>query len=271
MPSQRIGAIQEADEKLLSVIDHMPAAVAVVHGQPLVLRYANQVFGTLLKEPFECRSAVGRRLEEVLPDGACKALMDAISTVQTEGEPYRHTEFEFLSRVGGVTYWNLYVSALKSDGASPGAEEEGAVQIVAMDVTEQVEFNRQLLDVSVETDRERRQLTLVMENAPVALALVDTDLHFVRVNHRLASLTGKSIDAHIGRTISTLMPELAPAIEPAFRAVTESGQLVEHQLMTVCPASGGQRQWQMSIYPVRVSPEGKVFILALMLFPLDVA
>ncbi|MDW5266216.1 MULTISPECIES: EAL domain-containing protein [Acidobacteriaceae] len=53
------------------------------------------------------------------------------------------------------------------------------------------------------------QLQAIYDGAPVALAFVDADLRYVSVNQRLASLSGISVEEHLGQKLSEVMP---PAI-----------------------------------------------------------
>lgn len=68
------------------------------------------------------------------------------------------------------------------------------------------------------------QLEQLYNHAPVGLAFLDTELRFVRINERLAAINGPSVEAHIGRTLSEIIPEIAPIIEPIYRDVIETGE-----------------------------------------------
>ncbi|MCZ6765696.1 MAG: PAS domain-containing protein [bacterium] len=68
------------------------------------------------------------------------------------------------------------------------------------------------------------QLEQLYNHAPVGLAFMDTELRFVRINERLAAINGPSVEAHIGRTLSEIIPEIAPTIEPIYRRVMETGE-----------------------------------------------
>jgi len=59
------------------------------------------------------------------------------------------------------------------------------------------------------------QLQAIYDGAPVALAFVDADLRYVSVNQRLASLNGISVEEHLGRKLSDVMPPMIYSeIEP---------------------------------------------------------
>ncbi|HSO61367.1 MAG TPA: PAS domain-containing protein, partial [Desulfobacterales bacterium] len=54
--------------------------------------------------------------------------------------------------------------------------------------------------------------------------MLDRDLRYVRINERLAEINGIPAEAHIGKRVHDLMPELAEALEPEMRRVLETGQ-----------------------------------------------
>ncbi|MBW3584577.1 MAG: PAS domain S-box protein, partial [Cyanobacteria bacterium 0813] len=73
----------------------------------------------------------------------------------------------------------------------------------------------------------RRQLLEIewlYQTTPVGLAVLDTDLRFVRLNQRLAQINGLSVEAHIGRTLREIVPDLADTAEPVLGRILETGE-----------------------------------------------
>ena len=63
--------------------------------------------------------------------------------------------------------------------------------------------------------------------SPVGIAVLDTQLRFLRVNPALERMNGLSESAHIGRRLSQLLPEVnAEDMEAAMRQVLDSGEPV---------------------------------------------
>jgi PAS domain S-box-containing protein len=58
------------------------------------------------------------------------------------------------------------------------------------------------------------QLQTIYEGAPVGLCFLDRNLRYVNINKQLAEMNGVSIADHLGRTVSDVIPELSPEIEP---------------------------------------------------------
>ena len=97
------------------------------------------------------------------------------------------------------------------------------------------------------------QLDAVFAGAPVGLAFHDRDLRFVRINERLAAINGLPVDAHRGHTLSEVLPEVGPTVEPLMRQVLESGMAITDLPLTGrTPANPeSDRHWLTSFYPVR--------------------
>ena len=93
---------------------------------------------------------------------------------------------------------------------------------------------------------------IVGAGAPVGLALVDTDLRFVRVNDALAAINGRPVSEHVGRRIDEVLPELAEALVPVYQQVLDTGEpILEREIMRGT-ASSHVRHVLASWFPVRV-------------------
>ncbi|MEG4503933.1 PAS domain S-box protein [Microcoleus sp. F6_B4] len=82
----------------------------------------------------------------------------------------------------------------------------------------------------------RRQLLEIeslYQTSPVGLAVLDTDLRYVRLNQQLAQINGLSVEAHIGRTVREIFPGLADTAEAVFRSLQDTGEPMQN-----CEISG---------------------------------
>ncbi|WP_233261476.1 GAF domain-containing protein [Vitiosangium sp. GDMCC 1.1324] len=93
----------------------------------------------------------------------------------------------------------------------------------------------------------------IMETVPVGLGFWDTELHFVRLNERLALINGLSPQEHMGKTVREVLPDLADQVEPLLHRVLETGQpVMDVEIAGETPARPGERcHWLASYYPVR--------------------
>jgi PAS domain S-box-containing protein len=97
---------------------------------------------------------------------------------------------------------------------------------------------------------------VVGEGAPVGLALVDTDLRFVRINSALCAINGRPRELHIGRRLDDVLPEMASVLVPIYQHVLESGEpVLERELTAEQPGTGRVRHVLASWFPVRVDGE----------------
>jgi PAS domain S-box-containing protein len=123
-----------------------------------------------------------------------------------------------------------------------------------------------LLYREVESARREAQESLavldgVFAAAPIGLAFMDTDFHYVRVNEALARLNALPVDEHFGRSLRDVLgDEIAGEVEPLHRQVLETGEpIIDLQVTRDAPeAPGVPRNWLVSYYPVRNASDEKI-------------
>jgi serine/threonine-protein kinase RsbW len=71
-----------------------------------------------------------------------------------------------------------------------------------------------------------RLLSRLGGSAPIGLAAFDSHLRYVAINDWLAELNGNTVDAHLGRTVRDVIPELADQLEPIMREIFAGGDPV---------------------------------------------
>ncbi|MEE9131355.1 MAG: PAS domain-containing protein [Phycisphaerales bacterium] len=64
------------------------------------------------------------------------------------------------------------------------------------------------------------------DNVGVGTCLLDTELRYVEINPCLAAINGLSVEAHLGRTISEVIPDVSAKVEPLLRGVMKTGKPV---------------------------------------------
>jgi PAS domain S-box-containing protein len=134
------------------------------------------------------------------------------------------------------------------------------------DVTQRVraERERDRLLVAEHSSRAAAEESLALldtflNNAPVGLGFLDTDLRYIRINDSLATLHGTSRDKAIGRRLREQVPTMAPTIEPIMRQVLATGiPVIGIEVAGEVPSEPGQlRHWRVSYYPVK-TPSGGI-------------
>jgi PAS domain S-box-containing protein len=88
---------------------------------------------------------------------------------------------------------------------------------------------------------------------PVGFKLVDRDLRIVRINQRLADVTGRSVEEHLGRTVAEVVPDLWPQLEDVYRRAFGGEEVCNIDVETPDVADPHRtRRWLASYYPVWV-------------------
>lgn len=102
-------------------------------------------------------------------------------------------------------------------------------------------------------------LDVLFDDAPVGLGVWDRDLRFVRVNALLADMNGLPPEAHLGRTVQDLLPELRDieGLNAVFRKVLESGEAHRDvEVSGTTPAAPDEaRYWREHFFPIRTGGE----------------
>ncbi|MBC2653314.1 PAS domain-containing protein [Novosphingobium flavum] len=96
------------------------------------------------------------------------------------------------------------------------------------------------------------ELEALYNEAPIGLGFLDRDLRFVRINTALADMNGFSIEAHIGKSVWDLVPDLRASAEPMLRRVIDRNEVIKGvELSGETPAQPGvRRDWTEMFYPV---------------------
>ncbi|MGG6239738.1 PAS domain S-box protein [Nodosilinea sp. AN01ver1] len=97
------------------------------------------------------------------------------------------------------------------------------------------------------------EIEAIYESAPIGLNVLDAELRFVRINQRLADINGLPIDAHIGRSVQELFPNLAPTLEHLLYPILKTGEpLLNVEVQGETPAQPGvQRTWLEHFFPLK--------------------
>jgi PAS domain S-box-containing protein len=125
------------------------------------------------------------------------------------------------------------------------------------------EETKQAQNALAESETRGRQqfaeLDLLYRSLPVALAVFDRDMRFLRVNDAISKVDGIPTAAHVGLTLREVAPDFATAIEGCLRKVFEAREPVSN-----IELAGGTlhepnvvRKWLCSFYPL-VGEDGTV-------------
>ena len=96
-------------------------------------------------------------------------------------------------------------------------------------------------------------LDLLLESAPIGLAVVDPAFRFARVNDVLARINRLPVAAHLGRTVEeALGPEAWAVLGPLLRRALDGETIAEADVADPLPAGASEgRHFLASYYPLR--------------------
>jgi PAS domain S-box-containing protein len=111
-----------------------------------------------------------------------------------------------------------------------------------------------------ESQRRTAESLTLMETleqaAPVGFAFVDREFRIVRINDKLAEVSGATPDEHIGRTIAEMVPDVWAQMERVYRRVLETGEPATNiELERQTHGEPDFQHWLASYYPVQVDED----------------
>ena len=141
--------------------------------------------------------------------------------------------------------------------AMPYTTDRDANAGVVVTLTDITDYDR-LARVAEENRHlaERRLVEVeeVFNASPIAKALFDRDLRYVRVNVRQAEINGRAIADHAGLRIDEVVPSLGDQIIAPVRQVFETGaSVIDRRVEGVTPGTNGERRvWLCDWYAVHL-------------------
>lgn len=116
----------------------------------------------------------------------------------------------------------------------------------------------QLRALAAERERALNAIEALLAASPIAIAFLDRELRYQRVNAALARLDGQPAAAHLGRRIDEMLPpEIAAQLQPALRGVLERGESVENLEVAARRSDATDLRLLASFFPVS-SPGGEI-------------
>lgn len=125
------------------------------------------------------------------------------------------------------------------------------------------ELERRLANTEAELQRTKSTLADLDQHystVPVGLCLIDTDLRYVRVNHRLAEINGATVEEHLGRYIGDIVPQIIDIIEPIYRKVLETGEpVLQLEISADAPFNPDVESTFLASYHPVTRPDGSIW------------
>ncbi|MCB0025616.1 MAG: PAS domain-containing protein, partial [Caldilinea sp.] len=192
-------------------------------------------------------ASLGRALELgesvfQLSDGETNAEWRSLYDRALAGERVAIDVQERLAERRGTWMEYRFSPVYDADGRIVGATVLGRDITARMMAAQQIEA--QLAEISHYYD-----------TAPVGLAVLDTDLRYVRVNRLLAAMNGAPVEEHIGKTVDDVVPLVAGQLrQMAARTLATGEAFTGIEVAGGTPADPGvPHTWKMNWYPIKQS------------------
>jgi PAS domain S-box-containing protein len=131
------------------------------------------------------------------------------------------------------------------------AEREAAA-LARLEASNQ-DLERRVADRTAALAASEAEIQALYETAPVGLCVLTPDLRYVRLNRRMAEMNGVPAEAHIGRHVAEIVPDLHEDTRTVTDRVLQSGQAVLGiEIEGETPAQPGiRRHWSGSWLPLK--------------------
>ncbi len=109
------------------------------------------------------------------------------------------------------------------------------------------------IQAEVSLQHSRALLDSYIATAPVGMAIFDSELRYMNINQSLADINGLSIENHIHKRPSDILPgSLGLAVEKRFRNLLRTGQPILHEEISgeTLSQPGVTRHWLHSFFPI---------------------
>ncbi|MCM2369669.1 PAS domain-containing hybrid sensor histidine kinase/response regulator [Aporhodopirellula aestuarii] len=119
------------------------------------------------------------------------------------------------------------------------------------DIEEQHQAEVNLGIARTELVKQKRELELIYQSAPVGMSLIDREYRFLRINDTLARINGVPREDHIGRRADEFLNGFQDQIKPYYDQVFRTAKPVTNvEIVDGTPNSPSQRTWLASYYPL---------------------
>jgi PAS domain S-box-containing protein len=250
----------------------------------LALKQSEQQFRAIFEAEPECVKVITADgiLQNMNPAGL--AMIEADTLEQVLGQcicplielAHQQAFLEFTQQVsqGKTTTLEFEITGLKGtrrwleSHAVPlhTSNETSLILAVTRDVTERKQAEAAVKQLNAELERRVTERTAELQrtsnllnnffnaasSASIGLCIHDQDLRFIQINEALAAIDGHSVEAHLGKTTTELLPELAPVVTPLHQQVLTTGQpILDLEIATPVPSQPDvTRYWLASYFPI---------------------
>lgn len=153
--------------------------------------------------------------------------------------------------------WNTNTQSYRACVAEavPVRNEDGSMREwvgTVSDVEDQLRAETDLGVMQSELAKQKQELELIYEAAPVGMYLIDRDFRFLRINETLAEISGLSKEENLGQHANQLLDQLNDQLEPIYDQVFSTGQpVLDTEVVGQTKGSDQTSTWLVSYFPLK--------------------
>ncbi|MEG4073755.1 PAS domain S-box protein [Microcoleus sp. Pol14C2] len=241
-------ALKQSEERLSVAIEGSGMATWDLDVRTNRVIWSATHFSILGCEPVPGGEASAAVWENCVHPDDLKQVLQAIETARQTRSLYS-PEYRIIRADNGEIRWVSAFGRYLYDAAGEAVRFIG----VLLDATDRKMAELALHQSEQTVRRQLLEIEWLYQTTPVGLAVLDTDLRYVRLNQRLAQINGLPVEAHIGRTVREIFPGLADTAEAVFRRLRETGEPMQN-----CEISGETkaqpgvvRTWLVNWWPLK--------------------
>lgn len=195
---QRTEAVLTRSESLFrGVFDNASAAIMVLSPEGNVT-LGNRVCAKLLG--YSQQELLSKNLTELVHPDELKGALDNLQTNIKKGFNTWHNERKLITKTGQIIWGNINLTLLKDD-----KDNIESMIIIATDITARVNAEQALLQSSLELERSREQLQIIIDSVPALISYIDTGLRYRFANKHYQMMFGTNPEKLIGKHVETVI------------------------------------------------------------------
>lgn len=185
----------------------------------------------------------------LMPDCLGKPFADVMPATLTEPLLPHFRQFYDVGSSEGIEVFDSASGRTYEVRSFPSPE---GLLVYFHNITDRIRANEAIAQLALSSEHANALLDSLLTHAPLGFAFFDRDMRVEKVNEQLSQITGLTTEAHEGRHLKEIVPQLAAEIEPIIQEVFETGRAVDQIEISSAPfTDGGEtRHWQTGFYPV---------------------
>lgn len=239
----RAAVLARSEKRFRLIAEQAPDVVWVLDTTTGRFDYLSPAFEKLSERPADTVASLADWRQSVHPDDL--AIFDAGMVGDFVDGSFR-MEYRIARRDGGVR-WVRDVRFILE-----GAEgEPPTIAGIIRDVTTRRNAVDALKTAQAEAEARLEELENLYASAPIGLALVDTNLSFVRLNDCLVDLSAFPDRASVGLPFFAAFPDLERKAKPLCEEILRTGSALRDKEIEIDPSEGRPTYLLAHFYPIR--------------------